>query len=211
MNKLRKIGFKLMATMIGMSLWVACKKDSKNTATAKEELILTADAKASWKGYLEIGYFNSGTIALYGEDIFLEGDKITGGQISIPVSSILITNELTVEKKAELLHHLQTPDFFNLAVHPHVIYTIRSAEKKSTDAQGNNYLIKGIMTLLGKELALDIPAKINISNTSVSVISSFKFDRTKWGMNFASSNELPPQDKIKNEIEVSIDFTATRF
>ncbi|WP_410221300.1 YceI family protein [Pedobacter sp.] len=208
MNRLRMNGFKLIAAVMGIVLLIACKKDKENT---KEELIIDLNAKASWKGYLETGYFNSGTIELEGKDIFLEGNKITGGKISIPVTSILITNELPLEKKIELTEHLQTADFFNLALHPYVTYIISSAEKKAVDAQGNNYLIKGSMKLLGKELSLDIPAKINISNTTVSVVSNFKFDRTKWGMNFATSDDLPADKKIKNEIEVEIDFIATRI
>lgn len=209
MNKLRSNSLKLIAVVIAMSLWVACKKDNKNET--REELVLTADAKASWKGYLEMGYFNSGTIGLSGEDIFLEGDKIIGGQISIPVSSILITNELSTEEKAELLHHLQTSDFFNLAVYPFVVYKINTAEKTTVDAQGNNYLIKGSMNLLGKEIALDIPAKINITNTAVTVNAKFSFDRTKWGMTFASQENLPADKKIKNNIEVELALSATRF
>ncbi|MCJ0743585.1 YceI family protein [Pedobacter montanisoli] len=205
MNKLKMNGFKLIAIVMCIALLVACKKDKGNL------LVMDSSAKASWKGYLETGYFNSGTIKLEGEDIFLEGDKITRGKINIPITSILITNELPLEKKIELTEHLQAVDFFNLAVHPYVTYTIRSAEKKAVDAQGNNYLIKGSMKLLGKELSLDIPAKINISNTAVSVVSNFKFDRTKWGMNFATSDDLPADKKIKNEIEIELDFTATRF
>ncbi|WP_293302538.1 YceI family protein [Pedobacter sp. UBA4863] len=208
MNNLSRSGLRLLAAVIGMSFLWACKKDKENTA--KEELVFSTNAKALWKGYLETGYFNSGTIKLDGEDIFLEGDKITGGKISIPVSSILITNDLPLDKKIELTTHLQTDAFFDLAVHPYVTYTISSAEKKAIDAEGNNYLIKGSMKLLGKELPLDIPAKINISNTAVSVVSNFKFDRTRWGMTYASSEQLPAQDKIKNEIAVELDFTATR-
>lgn len=209
MNKMRMNGLKLIVAIIGISLLMACKKDKENTT--KEELVLSSNAKASWRGYLETNYFNSGTIELEGEDIFMEGDKIIGGKISIPVSSILVTNELPLEKKIELMEHLQSPDFFNLALHPFVTYTISSAEKKAVDAEGNNYLIKGRMKLLGKELPLDIPAKIDISNTAVAVVSKFKFDRTKWGMTFATSGDLPADKKIKNEIEVDLDFTATRF
>lgn len=209
-NLIKITRLKFAVALCAAIMATACKKDTVNNEN-KEELVLATGSKASWKGYLEIGYFNAGNIELDGSDIFLQGDKIIGGQISIPVSSIMITNDLTVEEKAELLHHLQTVDFFNLAVHPHVIYHINTAEKVSVDAQGNNYLIKGSMTLLGKELPLDIPAKIAITNTSVTVAAKFNFDRTKWGMTFATAENLPADKKIKNNIEVELALSATRF
>lgn len=190
-------------------MMAACKKDKQQD---REELLLSAGSKASWKGYLENGYFNSGNIELSANGIFLENDKIVGGQVRIPVSSIVVTSELlSTEEKVALLAHLKTDAFFNLAVHPDVIYTISSAEKMAVDGQGNNYLIKGSMKLLGKELVLDIPAKIQISNASVKVDTKFSFDRTKWGMTYASSDDLPPADKIKNNIEVELSLNATRF
>lgn len=55
MNKMRMNGLKLMVAIIGISLLMACKKDKENTT--KEELVLSSNAKASWRGYLETNYF----------------------------------------------------------------------------------------------------------------------------------------------------------
>jgi len=193
-------------------VFTACKKE-KGTGPEDETLVLETSSKAKWRGYLETGYFNQGTIGLKGEELIIEGDKITGGEIQIAVESILVTNEgMPDELKNELRDHLHTIDFFNLAQYPFVTYTITSAEKTGkTDANGNNYVIKGNLKLIGKSLPLNIPAKINITETDVKVISKFKFDRTKWGMTFASQSNLPAKDKIKNDIEVELELKATRF
>ncbi|MGE8426729.1 MAG: YceI family protein [Sphingobacterium sp.] len=192
---------------------IACKKEKKTTVPNDETLVLETGAKASWRGYLETGYFNQGTIELKSEKLKIEGDKIVGGEIQISVESILVTNEgMPEESKNQLRHHLQSLDFFNLAKYPFVTYVIASAEKTGkTDANGNNYIIKGSLNLIGKSLPLDIPAKITMTETDVKVVSTFKFDRTKWGMTFASQPDLPAKDKIKNEIEVDLELRAIRF
>lgn len=192
---------------------IACKREKDVTPVDDETLVLETGSKATWRGYLETGYFNEGTIGLKGEKLKIEVDRIVGGEIQISVESILVTNEgMPEESKNELHHHLQTVDFFNLAKYPFVTYVITSAEKTGkTDANGNNYLFKGSLKLLGKSLPLDIPAKVNISQTDVKVVSKFKFDRTKWGMTFASQPNLPAKDKIKNDIEVELALKAIRF
>lgn len=191
--------------------FAACEKEKDVDNDVDETLVLKAGSTAKWKGYLETGYFNSGTIQLDADDLQLNGDKITGGDIIIPVSSIIITNDLSDDDKVHLANHLKSPDFFDMVTHPNVVYSISDAEiTGKSDAQGNNYLIKGTLKLLGKSLPLDIPAKISISKTEVKVQSIFKFDRTKWGMTFASDPGLPAADKIKNDIEVEINLQATR-
>lgn len=201
--------------MIAICLSVAlmgCKKETGSVAAGEEMLAVETGSTAAWKGYLETGYFNSGTIALEAEDFILKGEEIRGGEISIPISAIVVTNDLPADKKLELTHHLQSADFFNLALYPHLVYTVGSAQKAAAvDSKGNNYLIKGNLKLLGKSLPLDIPAKITISATDVKVVSNFTFDRTQWGMTYASDANLPAADKIKNEIEVDIDLRAVRF
>lgn len=189
----------LITAICSALLFSACKKH--------KEFKLDNGSVASWKGFLETGYFNSGTIALNASSISVSDGQITGAEIKIPVSSILITNQLPDDKKIELLNHLKSDAFFNMLLHPNVTYTLRTTQKLSTtDTEGNNYLIKGEMNLLGKTLPLDLAAKIETVQGTIHVKSEFKFDRTKWGMLYASDNALPPDGKIKNDIQVSIDI-----
>ncbi|MGE8423271.1 MAG: YceI family protein [Sphingobacterium siyangense] len=201
----------VLAAIILTLVVISCGKEKISVPNKDETLVLETGSKAIWRGFLETGYFNEGTIGLKSENLAIEGDKITAGEISISVESILVTNDLPPGSKEELRHHLQTVDFFNLAKYPFITYIISSAEKTGkVDANGNNYLIKGSMKLLGKSFPLDIPAKISITDTDVKVIAKFKFDRTKWGMTFASQPNLPAKDKVKNDIEVDLELRAIR-
>lgn len=187
-----------------LCLLFACKKEKA------ESYALTAGSRVSFKGFLENDYFNSGTIEVQGSGFTVRNERIGAGEIKIPLSTILITNQLTPAQKEQLTEHLQSDAFFNMLKYPNVIYSVKNAEKLSkTDAQGNNYLIQGDLMILGKSLPLNIPAKIELSATAFRVITTFKFDRTKWGMTYASDPGLPAGDKIKNEIEISLDVNAT--
>jgi len=192
--------------------WMGCKKENGSITVGEEDLVVETGSLVSWKGYLETGYFNSGTVEMDAEDFRLKGDEIRGGDIRIPVYSIVVTNDLPPAQKLELAHHLQSVDFFNLALYPHVVYSVTSAQKMSSvDANGNNYLITGSLQLLGKSLPLDIPANVTITNTHVIVATKFTFDRTRWGMTYATDTSLPAAERIKNDIEVELNLRATRF
>lgn len=183
----------------------ACKKDQF------QQYSLNSGSRAAFKGYLENNYFNPGTIAVQGEGFKVIGNEISGGEVTIPLSSILITNELSAEKKMELTDHLQSADFFNMAIHPNITYSVKNAHKlPETDIEGNNYLISGTLAMLGKPLAADIPAKIQITENTLTIHAGFKIDRTRWGILFASDAALPADKKIKNEIEISLDLGASK-
>jgi len=195
-----------LLALLTIGLLSACKKDNQHLYS------IDRGSVASWKGFLENNYFNSGTIAVTGSDFSIVNETISSGAITIPVSSILITNQLTEDDKAALVHHLESDDFFKMAIYPNVIYHVHSTEKLAVaDEKGNNYVIKGDLELLGKSLPLEIPSKIQFYHTVVHLETNFQFDRTKWGMTFASDPSLPPKDKIKNDISVSLDLNLSRY
>lgn len=186
-----------------LCLLFACKKEKPESYT------FTEGSRASFKGFLENDYFNSGTIEIQGSGFTVRNDQISSGEIKIPLSTILITNQLSPAQKEQLTEHLQSNVFFNMVMYPNITYLVKSTEKLSkTDDRGNNYLIQGDLKILGKSLTLNIPAKIELSATAFHVVTTFKFDRTKWGMIYASDPSLPADQKIKDEIEVSLDVTA---
>ncbi|WP_036602717.1 YceI family protein [Olivibacter sitiensis] len=187
-----------------LSAFTSCDKDKNQTYQ------IQSGSTATWTGFLETGYFNTGTIALQNDAITVSGSRITGGTITMPLSSLVNSNLETQEAKAQLIEHLQSAAFFNAALYPNVKYTIKSAEPLAeNDQDGNNYLIKGDLSILGQVRALQMPAVLHITPTEISAKAYFTFDRTLWGMNYATDSQLPPEDKIKNEIAVAFDLKAT--
>jgi hypothetical protein len=111
------------------------------------EFVLEETSVANWKGFLKTGYFNEGTIAVKSNSITSRNGVVSGGSFTIPVSSIINLNLPTEALKEQLVHHLQSPDFFNMALHPEVKFDIKDVTpytgSKEGDVAGANYLVNG--------------------------------------------------------------------
>jgi len=174
----------------------------------------TEQSNAQWKGYLKTGYFNEGTIAVKSENLTVRDGKISGGSFTIPVSSIVNLNLPTDELKQQLVHHLQSADFFNMALHPEVKFEITDVTTytgtSDGDIAGANYQIKGSLTILGKTNPVSFPAKVTLTGDQLMAEGKLKFDRTLWGMTYASDETLPDENKIESLIDVHLKLSGNR-
>jgi polyisoprenoid-binding protein YceI len=169
---------------------------------------------ALWKGHLKIPYFNEGSIAVKSESLVIEDGKVKSGSFRIPVSSILNFNLPTDELKQQLVHHLQSPDFFNMALHPEVTFEISGVSPFSGTGEnvvpGANYEVTGILTVLGKSNLIIFQAKIDVIGDSFKLEGLAPFDRTKFGMYYATEPNLPDDAAIKPVIDVHLKLTGKR-
>lgn len=198
----------LMGLLLG-SLWAcACSdKEENNVKPSVETYALDETSILGWKGSLLDDSFNNGTIGVESNDIKLEDGNITGGTFTIPVSSIINLN-LPEDKKPELVHHLKTPDFFNIAVFP--VMTFKLNEVKLEDKEEQRYLVNGKLTLLGQTHDLEFHAQIETPAVGKFHLQGTAIvDRTRWGMTYATDPDGPVA-VIKNNIEVTLDLTAVK-
>jgi polyisoprenoid-binding protein YceI len=79
----------------------------------------------------------------------------------------------------KLTAHLKSPDFFNVKKYPRAKFVTTRVAKSNA-----GYLITGDLTLLGKTKSITVPAKVNLAGGKLELASSFKIDRTDWGMTF---------------------------
>ncbi len=161
---------------------------------------------AEWKGYLRTGYFNEGAITVKSDRLTVEDGKVTGGSFTIPLSSIVNFNLPVDSIKHQLVHHLQSPDFFDMATHPNLTYVIASVSPYtgSEGVPGATHLVSGELTMLGKSNPVVFPAKIVVSNGQLSVDATLKVDRTKWGMNYAADPNLPADQNILPDMDIHL-------
>ena len=175
---------------------------------------LNPQSVAEWKGFLKTGYFNNGTISVESENIDVRGGKVVGGSFNIPVASIINLNLPTEDIKEQLVHHLQSPDFFNMTLHPSVTYDISDVTpytgKKEGDIAGANYLVNGTLMILGKKNPVSFPARIVVAGNLLSVEANVKFDRTKWGITFASDPNLAPENYIEPLVEIHLQLSGNK-
>ena len=191
-------------------LW-NCKENEIETSHFE---LVPAQSVAEWKGFLKTGYFNNGTIDVISKSLVVQNGKVSGGSFTIPVSSIVNLNLPTEALKEQLVHHLQSADFFNMAMHPDISYSISDVTPYSgttaEDVQGANYMVKGSLTILGKSNPVSFPAKIIVAENQLTVEANVKFDRTKWGITFASDPALPAENYIEPLVEMHLKLTGNK-
>lgn len=165
---------------------------------------------AEWRGYLRTGYFNEGAVNVQSQNLLVHEGKVISGSFTIPVSSIVNVNLPTDSIKHLLVHHLQGPDFFNMAMHPNLTYTITNVTPYvgTGGVMGANYQVNGSLMMLGQTNSLSFPARIELINHQIIVDASLKVDRTKWGMTYASDPSLPADGQILPDIDIHLKLTG---
>ncbi|KQS26842.1 YceI family protein [Dyadobacter sp. Leaf189] len=180
----------------------------------RSEFALDSSSTAEWKGYLKTGFFNEGAIAVQSESFTVEGNQVKSGSFVIPVSSIVNFNQPTEELRHALVHHLQSPDFFNMVLHPEVKFDLTSVESFTGSGEGiiagANYKVHGNLTILGNAHPFSFPAKIEVNGDVFKLEAFAPFDRTIWGMNYATEPGLPDEGSIKPVVDVHLKISGHR-
>ena len=149
------------------------------TITEKEKKeVNTENSKVVWKGYKVTGS-HEGTIAINSGSLIFDGDKLTGGEFEIDMTSIN-TTDLEGEYKDQLDGHLKSDDFFGVANHPKANLVFNNV----TASGKNSYNVTGDLTIKGKTE----PISFTISIYGNKATASLKVDRTKYDVRYGSTS-----------------------
>jgi polyisoprenoid-binding protein YceI len=116
------------------------------------------DTKAStltWLGKKVTGQ-HTGTIGISSGELIGEGKSIKEGSFEIDVNSLTVTDIADPGSNAKLVGHLKADDFFGVSKFPKATFVISSISPKS----GNDYTVKGKLTIKGKTNDIEFPAVI---------------------------------------------------
>ena len=95
-------------------------------ADVEKKEVKTDQSKVVWKGYKVTGE-HEGTVDLKAGTLTFEGNKLTGGNFVIDMTTIGAT-DLEGEWKVKLDGHLKSNDFFGVEQHPTATFKITKAE-----------------------------------------------------------------------------------
>lgn len=153
------------------------------------------DSKIVWKGYKVTGD-HEGTIGLESGTLVFDGDKLTGGNFTIDMSSINVT-DLEGDSKGKLEGHLKSDDFFGIETYPTANFVITGVK-----GTAGNYIVTGDLTIKNKTnpLTFNMTVKGNEANAQL------KVDRSKFDVRHGSPsffNDL--KDKaIYDEFDLNV-------
>jgi polyisoprenoid-binding protein YceI len=168
----------------------------------------TVISKINWKGFKPTGS-HYGTIDLDNGNIIIKNDKITGGEFTINMNSIVdLDMPADNEYNAKLVGHLKSADFFDVEKYPNGSFQIKETENKD-----GKTLIKGELTLKDISHPVSFLADIKIENGQLTLKSeTFKIDRSKWNIRYKSKSFFDDlKDKfIEDDMEISIEVIANK-
>ncbi|PZR34690.1 MAG: lipid-binding protein [Azospira oryzae] len=166
------------------------------------------DSKAStlvWTGKKFTGQ-HTGTILLSSGEIATEGKAVKQGNFEIDVTSLTVTDIKDASSNAKLVGHLKNDDFFGVDQFPKASFVISSVTPKT----GDEYTVKGKLTLKGITNDITFPAVIKNDGKKLTAVAKITVDRSKYNIKFKSPSffENLGDGVIYDEFELDLNLVA---
>jgi K(+)-stimulated pyrophosphate-energized sodium pump len=161
----------------------------------------------NWTGK-KVGGGHSGTVALSGGYITVEGDRILGGEVIVDVEQLAVTDIQDPEKNAQLTGHLKSGDFFGVEEFPKATLVITGSKGHA----GAKQTLLGELTIKGLSQSVEFETMIEKQGDDALIISTeFPVDRTKHGIKYKSKTFDDMLDNfIYDEFKISATLMARR-
>ena len=168
----------------------------------------TAESAVKWTGKKVTGKHN-GQVKIKSGQLTVKDATVTGGTITLDMTSISNEDLTTAEDNAKLIGHLKSEDFFGVDKFPTATFTVKRID---AGKDKDDYVITGDLTIKGKSNEVSIPAKISQSDNQVTAKGTAVIDRTKWDIRYGSKDFFKNLgDKaIYNEVELDFEIRARR-
>ena len=128
-------------------------------------------------------------------------ERFTGTAEVDPASKALKSASVEIQTDSlwtqlpPLTTHLKSPDFFD--AHEHPIARFQTKSVVANDKQPGSCTITGDLTVLAKTKEVSFPAKVDVSDSGLTVTGSFTLDRTELGMDRV-------QDRVQKEVTITV-------
>lgn len=170
-----------------------------NPVDGEKKEIKTESSTVTWKGYKFAGS-HDGKIKLASGALMFEGEKLTGGEFVVDMTSISVEDLKAGDGKEKLEGHLNADDFFGTAKYKtsKLVFTnVKSTGKNSYEVMGN-------LTIKGKTA----PVTFDVSVYGSKATANLKVDRTVYDIHYGSTNFTDTlKDKaIYDEFDLVVDL-----
>lgn len=163
---------------LALALVMGITANANNPVDEEKKEVNTETSKVTWKAYKVTGS-HTGTVDLNSGTLIFDGDKLTGGEFEVNMTS-LISTDLEGEYKGKLEGHLKSDDFFGVEKFPtsNLVFT------KVTASGKNSYEVTGDLTIKGitKAIALDV------SIYGSKATATMKVDRAEYDVRYGSGS-----------------------
>ncbi len=149
-----------------------------NPIDGEKKEVNAETSTVTWKAYKVTGS-HTGTVALKSGALMFEGDKLTGGEFTVDMTSIN-TTDLEGDYKNKLDGHLKSADFFGVEGNPTstMVFTNVAASGK------NSYKVTGDLTIKG----ITKPITFDVSVYGSKATATLKVDRAEYNVRYGSGS-----------------------
>lgn len=167
--------------------------------------IAGAQSNVNWIGKKVTGAHN-GTIAIKEGSFIVNDGKLSGGNVVIDTTSIIILDVTDPATNAQFAGHLASDDFFSIEKFPTASLEITQVTQQTA---GSSH-IKGNLTIKGINHPVEFTLDTTISESMLHASGKILIDRTKYDMKFRSGNFFTNlgDTLIYNEFELNVNLTA---
>ncbi|RNL85652.1 YceI family protein [Sinomicrobium pectinilyticum] len=161
-----------------LTLVIAIGATAFTPVDKEEKKVDVTTSKITWKGYKVTGS-HEGVISLKEGSLIFEGDKLTGGEFVVDMTSLTST-DLEGDSRSKLDGHLKSDDFFGVETHP----TSKLIITKVKASGKNAYKVTGDLTIKGKTH----PVTFDLSVYGNKATGALKIDRSKYDVRYGSGS-----------------------
>ncbi|MDB5260911.1 MAG: lipid-binding protein [Adhaeribacter sp.] len=169
-------------------------KKTEVKTPVKATTTLAVDPAAStitWSAK-KVGGGHDGNLKLSKGTLTLDGNKLTGGNFVMDMSSIT-----EVEQNARLMTHLKSDDFFGVEKNPTSTFNITKVAPVGKAKGGiANYNITGDLTIKGITHPITFPVVVKMNGNTTEATAKVIVDRLKYDIKFRSGIIGTAADKI---------------
>ncbi len=155
---------------------VATNGDDKTTYNVD-----VAKSTVTWNGYKVTGE-HAGTVAISEGTVVMDGDKLVGGEFTIDMTSIAVT-DLSGDMQGKLEGHLKSDDFFGVATYPTATLKITKVKSKS-----DGYHVTADLTIKGITEPIEFMATVKEKDGMMHAMGDIKIDRSKYNVRYGSNS-----------------------
>ena len=189
-----------LAAMLGTSVVTAGNNPKvaiAATSVAATTLPINVESSTLKWNAKKVGGEHYGTIKMEGGSLQVNGNKLTGGNFTIDMSTIVVEDITKPESNKRLTDHLKSDDFFSVEKHGTSTFKITNATPVAKAKAGEaNYTITGDLTIKGITNPITFPAKVKISGKTAQAEALIEVDRTKYDIKYRSGLVGTAADKI---------------
>lgn len=166
---------------------------------------ITEGQTIGWNAKKRVGGGHNGTIAINKGEFTVKDNTITKGTIDFSLASLVDLDLEDGKAKTQLENDLKSEGFFNTAKHPNGDFTVTKA---SPIVDGSATLV-GNLTLKGKTSEVSFPVTVQADKDMITLTGTMTFNRTKFGINYASASIPGAVKDVIIEDEVGVTIAST--